>query len=104
MAIAITEDHLALGETVADLARKRELLEANHALLEADEEAMPAVWNEIAGLGWLATLPLLSLPLALKLIQRFHHEAPGPIFNDILAATAGLQLFFAILLTLSFTF
>ena len=38
MAIAITEDHLALGETVADLARKRELLEANHALLEADEE------------------------------------------------------------------
>jgi 1,4-dihydroxy-2-naphthoate octaprenyltransferase len=49
-------------------------------------------------------LPLLSLPLALKLIHRFHHEAPGPVFNDILAATAGLQLFFAILLTLSFTF
>jgi 1,4-dihydroxy-2-naphthoate octaprenyltransferase len=54
-------------------------------------------------LGWLAALPLLSLPLALKLIQRFHNEAPGPVFNNILAATAGLQLAFAILLTLSFT-
>ncbi len=52
-------------------------------------------------LGWLATLPLLSLPLALKLIRRFHREAPGPVFNDILAATAGLQLAFAILLTSS---
>jgi 1,4-dihydroxy-2-naphthoate octaprenyltransferase len=52
-------------------------------------------------LGWLAALPLLSLPLALKLIRRFQHEAPGPTFNNILAATAGLQLAFAILLTLS---
>lgn len=50
-----------------------------------------------------ALLPLLSLPLALKLIQRFHHEAPGPVFNAILAATAGLQLAFAILLSLAFT-
>ena len=53
-------------------------------------------------LGWRAALPLLSLPLALKLIHRFQHEAPGPVFNRILAATAGLQLAFAILLTLSF--
>jgi 1,4-dihydroxy-2-naphthoate octaprenyltransferase len=57
----------------------------------------------LAGLGWLAALPLLSLPLALQLIHRFHHEAPGPVFNNILAASAGLQLFFALLLTLSFT-
>lgn len=54
-------------------------------------------------LGWSAALPLLSLPLALKLIHRFRHEAPGPVFNDILAATAGLQLVFALLLTLAFT-
>ncbi len=57
----------------------------------------------LAGLGWPAALPLLSLPLALKLIQRFHREAPGPVFNTILAATAGLQLAFAILLSLAFT-
>ena len=57
----------------------------------------------LAELGWPAALPLLSLPLALKLIGRFHHEAPGPVFNNILAATAGLQLMFALLLLLSFT-
>jgi 1,4-dihydroxy-2-naphthoate polyprenyltransferase len=54
-------------------------------------------------LGWLAGLPLLSLPLALKLIRRFHHETPGPVYNAILAATAGLQLVFALLLSLAFT-
>ncbi len=56
----------------------------------------------LAGLGWPALLPLLSLPLALRLIGRFHRETPGPAFNGILAATAGLQLVFALLLTLSF--
>lgn len=56
----------------------------------------------LAGLGWPGALPLLSLPLAFRLIHRFHHEAPGPAFNNILAATAGLQLVFALLLTLSF--
>jgi 1,4-dihydroxy-2-naphthoate octaprenyltransferase len=55
-----------------------------------------------ANLGWLALLPLLSLPLALRLIARFRREAPGPAFNGILAATAGLQLVFALLLSLSF--
>ena len=53
-------------------------------------------------LGGLAALPILSLPLALKLIRRFYREAPGPVFNDILAATAGLQLAHALLLTLAF--
>ena len=57
----------------------------------------------LASLDWRAALPLLSLPLALKLIQRFHREAPGPVFNAILAATAGLQLAFAVLLSLAFT-
>jgi len=57
----------------------------------------------LADLGWSAALPVLSLPLALKLITRFRREAPGPVFNQILAATAGLQLIFAILLLLSFT-
>lgn len=57
----------------------------------------------LGGLGWPAALPLLSLPLALRLIRRFHCEPPGPVFNSILAATAGLQLVFALLLTLSFT-
>ncbi|MBL8417849.1 MAG: 1,4-dihydroxy-2-naphthoate polyprenyltransferase [Dechloromonas sp.] len=55
----------------------------------------------LADLGWPAALPLLSLPLALKLIRRFHREAPGPAFNTILAASAGLQLVFAVLLSIA---
>ena len=55
-----------------------------------------------ASLGWLAALPLLSLPLAFNLLRRFHREAPGPVFNSILAATAGLQLVFALLLAVAF--
>ena len=57
----------------------------------------------LGGLGWPAVLPALSLPLALRLIRRFHAEAPGPVFNQILASTAGLQLVFALLLSLAFT-
>jgi 1,4-dihydroxy-2-naphthoate octaprenyltransferase len=57
----------------------------------------------LAGLGWPAILPLLTLPLAIRLIARFYRETPGPVFNNILAATAGLQLIFAMLLTLSVT-
>lgn len=56
----------------------------------------------LVDLGWQAFLPLFSLPLALRLIQRFRREAVGTNFNGILAATAGLQLIFALLLTLSF--
>jgi 1,4-dihydroxy-2-naphthoate octaprenyltransferase len=55
-----------------------------------------------AGVGWRAALPLLSLPLSLVLVRRFHREAPGPVFNSILAATAGLQLVFALLLAVAF--
>ncbi len=57
----------------------------------------------LGSLGWSAILPALSLPLALRLIARFRRETPGPAFNALLAATAGLQLIFALLLSLSFT-
>ena len=55
-----------------------------------------------ADLGWPACLPLLSLPSAIGLVRRFNREVPGPVFNAILAATAGLQLKFALLLSLAF--
>ena len=76
---------------------------AMRRLYAAEMQAPYALLPLLAGLGWKAALPLLSLPLALKLIRRFQREAPGPVFNQILAATAGLQLLFAILLLLSFT-
>ncbi|MDR2189339.1 MAG: 1,4-dihydroxy-2-naphthoate polyprenyltransferase [Azonexus sp.] len=57
----------------------------------------------LADPGWSALLPLLSLPLALRLMIRFYREQPGPAFNGILAATAGLQLAFAVLLAIGLT-
>ena len=72
-------------------------------LYTAEMLAPYALLPLLAGLGWPAVLPLLSFPLALRLIRRFHHEAPGPAFNAILAATAGLQLIFALLLAAGFT-
>ncbi len=56
----------------------------------------------IASLGAFILLPLLSLPLAWHLVRRFRHETPGPVFNQILAATAGCQLLFALLLAAAF--
>ncbi|MES9884212.1 MAG: 1,4-dihydroxy-2-naphthoate polyprenyltransferase [Sedimenticola sp.] len=44
-------------------------------------------------------LALATLPLALWLLRRFNSEQPGPGFNLLLAATAQLQLLFALLLS-----
>ncbi len=76
---------------------------ATRRLYAAEQLAPYLLLPFFADLGWPALLPLLSLPLALHLIVRFFREPPGPVFNAILAATAGLQLVFALLLTLSFT-
>jgi alkylation response protein AidB-like acyl-CoA dehydrogenase len=53
MAIAITEDHRALGETVADFVAKRDARGAARALLTAADESRPAFWDDMAELGWL---------------------------------------------------
>lgn len=55
----------------------------------------------LAGRGFQLAVPLVLLPLALRHIGRFRHAAEGSVFNDLLAATARLQLFFGILLTLA---
>jgi len=75
---------------------------ATRGLYTAEMLAPYALLPLLADLGWPAALPLLSLPLALVLIARFRREAAGPVFNGILAATAGLQLVFALLLSLAF--
>lgn len=46
--------------------------------------------------GWL--FPWLTLPWAIKLVRRFWNEPPGPVFNELLAATAQFQLGFCLLL------
>ena len=96
MAIAITEDHQALGATVADLADKRQLLEANRSLLEASEENLPAAWDEIAKLGWLGLhvpeayggsgFGLEELVVVVEELAR--KVAPGPFVPTVIASAA----------------
>jgi 1,4-dihydroxy-2-naphthoate octaprenyltransferase len=63
--------------------------------------ALLPVLAALTGKGlWLA-LPLLVLPLVLLQLGRFRREAPGPVFNDLLARTAKLQFIFGVLLTIA---
>jgi 1,4-dihydroxy-2-naphthoate octaprenyltransferase len=52
----------------------------------------------VSGPGWVP--PWLMFPWALKLVGRFHEETPGPVFNQLLVATAQFQLGFGLLLCL----
>jgi 1,4-dihydroxy-2-naphthoate octaprenyltransferase len=56
----------------------------------------------VPSLGPASTLPLFTLPLGLRLVRRFCREPAGPVFNTLLANTAGLQLVFALLLAVAF--
>jgi len=58
MPIALTEDHIALADTAAELLDKRGSRAAARALLEAESEGRPELWAELAEVGWLG----LALP------------------------------------------
>jgi 1,4-dihydroxy-2-naphthoate polyprenyltransferase len=70
------------------------------------EILLPYVLLVLLGLlgppGKQALLPLLTLPLAWRLIRTFRETTPGPLFNAVLARTAMHQLVFAGLLSLAF--
>jgi len=53
MSIAVTEDHRALAQTVADFLAKHQARASARGLLESDEEQLPGFWAELAGLGML---------------------------------------------------
>jgi len=53
MSIAITDDHRALAQSVSELLGKHQARAAARAMLEADEERLPAFWAELADLGLL---------------------------------------------------
>jgi alkylation response protein AidB-like acyl-CoA dehydrogenase len=92
--IAISDDHVALGETVADFLTKRDARGAARALLEAPEEALPEFWAELAGLGWLG----LHLPeehggsgfgleeLVVVVEQLGRGICPGPFVPTVVAS------------------
>jgi alkylation response protein AidB-like acyl-CoA dehydrogenase len=53
MSIAISEDHKALADTVADFLAKNQALAAARASLDAGTEPALPFWSDLAQLGWL---------------------------------------------------
>ena len=66
-----------------------------YALLMLAPFLLPLLLSDLDAGVWLV---LLAMPFAWLLIHRFISEPPGPAFNQILARTALLQLFYAVLL------
>jgi 3-oxochol-4-en-24-oyl-CoA dehydrogenase len=93
MPIAITDDHRALAGTVSDLLAKRGSRASARALLTEDE-TLPALWSEMAGMGWVGLhLPeehggsgygLSELVVVVEELGR--GLAPGPFVPTAIAA------------------
>lgn len=94
MSIAITDDHRALSDTASDLLTKRDARGAARALLESSDEALPDLWKDLVGLGWLG----LHLPeahggsgytleeLVIVVEQLGRVVAPGPFVPTVIAS------------------
>ncbi|MDP1823253.1 MAG: acyl-CoA dehydrogenase [Archangium sp.] len=94
MSIAITEDHRLLAGTASDLLAKRNALGAARALLDDPSEPMPALWEDVVGLGWLG----LHLPeeyggsgysleeLVVVVEEMGRAVAPGPFVPTVIAS------------------
>jgi 3-oxochol-4-en-24-oyl-CoA dehydrogenase len=95
MPIAISDDHRALGDTAADLLRRRDARGTTRAMLEADE-TLPDLWKECADLGWLGLhLPEahggsgFGLPELVTVVEEFGAAiAPGPFVPTVIASAA----------------
>ena len=94
MSVAITEDHRSLAETVTSLLHKRDARGAARALLEAPTESLPAMWDELVGLGWLGLhLPEdvggsgYGIEELVIVVEEFGRAiAPGPFVPTVIAS------------------
>ena len=94
MPIAITEDHVALADTVADLLVRRNARAASRALLEAPAETLADFWPEMCQLGWLGLhLPEAyggsgyGLPELVVVVEELGVAiAPGPFTPTVIAS------------------
>ena len=94
MSIAITEDHRALAETVSDFLAKHDARGAARSLLEAEAEALPGFWDDLAQLGWLGLhLPEdkggsgFGLPELVVVVEELGRAVtPGPFVPTVIAS------------------
>jgi len=94
MPIGIGEDHEELRRTVRRWLESRCPPDVPRALLDAESEAMPPFWDELAAQGWLAIhvpeeyggqgFGLLELAVVVEELARA--LAPGPVVPTMLAA------------------
>jgi alkylation response protein AidB-like acyl-CoA dehydrogenase len=94
MPIGITDDHETLRRSARRWLDDRCAPSVPRALLESDDEPLPAFWPELADMGWLglhvsedyggggATL----LELAVVLEEAGRHLLPGPFLGTVTAA------------------
>src|SRR5712675_2357258 len=105
MSIAITEEHRALAQSVADFLTDHQSRAAARSLLDAEVDAPPAVWAELANLGLLGLhVPEelggsgFGLPETLVVAEQMgRYLTPGPfvptvITSAVLAAAGSDEL------------
>jgi alkylation response protein AidB-like acyl-CoA dehydrogenase len=96
VSIAIGEDHVALLDTVRRFTADRCPGSVVRAAVDADEEALPPFWDELAALGWLGLhLPTTdggegygTAELAVVLEELGRCLAPGPFLPTVLSSAA----------------
>src|SRR5579859_5909736 len=94
MSIAITEEHRALAQTVADFLTSHDSRAAARSLLTAEADGRPAFWAGLAGLGLLGLhvpeeLGGSGFGLAETLVvaeQMGRHLAPGPFVPTVITS------------------
>jgi alkylation response protein AidB-like acyl-CoA dehydrogenase len=94
MPIAISEEHRALAQSVADLLTHHQSRAAARSLLEAETDVRPAFWAELGGLGLLGLhvpedLGGSGFGLAETLVvaeQMGRHLAPGPFVPTVITS------------------
>jgi alkylation response protein AidB-like acyl-CoA dehydrogenase len=94
LGIAITEDHRELAGVVQSFLEARGARAAARGLLDAKDEARPAFWDELAGLGWLGLhIPEeyggagVGLPELVVVAEEFGRAAaPGPFVPTVIGS------------------
>src|SRR6516165_10711322 len=94
MSIAISEEHRALAQTVADFLADHQSRAAARSLLTAEADTLPAFWAELGGLGLLGLhVPEelggsgFGLPETLVVAEQMGRQlAPGPFVPTVIAS------------------
>ncbi len=94
MSIAISDDHRALAEVVADFLVKNDARAETRRQLDSGVEALPAAWSAMAELGWLGLhVPEehggsgFALPELVVVVEQLGREvAPGPFVPTTIAS------------------